>query len=81
MLEIIGHGYDEERQFYIVHLSEVTADFLSTLSIHNQHLVYCKVLNVKSKIQFEDILNGSIADKIEALNQVRLIVQKRTNEK
>ena len=23
MLEIVGHGYDEERQFYIVHLAKV----------------------------------------------------------
>ena len=74
MLEIVGHGYDEERQFYIVHLSEVRYLLISFLALsnHYQHLVYYKVLNVKSKIQFEDILNGSIADKIEALNQVMI---------
>ena len=31
MLEIVGHSYDEERQFYIVHLAKVFNAF-STFS-------------------------------------------------
>ena len=49
--------------------------------LDNEHLVYCKELNGNSSIRYEDILNGSLKDKLEALNQVKLNEQNRNLEK
>lgn len=33
MVEVVGHGYDEERQFYIIHLAAAPASPTLTLNI------------------------------------------------
>ena len=49
--------------------------------IDNEHLVYCEKLNENSLLRFEQILNGSISEKKEALNQVFLNEEMRRKEK
>ena len=60
MLEIVGHGYDEERQFYIVHLSEVTTGFLSALpKVSRNQAVQSSQLNLN--IFFTGNLNDELS--------------------
>ena len=49
--------------------------------LDNEHIVYCKELNENSSLRYEDILNGSLQDKIEALNQVKQNEYNRNLEK
>ena len=51
------------------------------IEIDNEHLVYCKELNGKSLLRFEHILNGSLEEKKEALNQVNFNEVMRIKEK
>ena len=49
--------------------------------LNNEHLVYCKESNGNSSLRYENILNGSLQDKVETLNQVKLNEKKRNLEK
>ena len=49
--------------------------------IDNEHLIYCRELNGKSEINYEYVLNGSMQQKVEVLNQVKLNEEKRMNKK
>ena len=49
--------------------------------LNNEHLVYCKELNGNSLLRYEDILNGSLQDKVKTLNQLKLNEQNRNLEK
>ena len=55
--------------------------FSAKKELDNEHIVYCKELNENSTLRYEDILNGSLKDKLEALNQVKLNEQNRNLEK
>ena len=48
--------------------------------LDNEHLVFCQEINKNSEVRFENILNGSLSDKIEALQQVKLNQEKRKKE-
>ena len=49
--------------------------------LNNEHFVYCKELNGNSLLRYEDIQNGSLQDKVETLNQVKLYEKNRNLEK
>ena len=49
--------------------------------IDNEHLVYCRELNGKNEINYEYVLNRSMQQKVEVLNQVKLNEKKRMKEK
>ena len=39
--------------------------------LDNEHLVFCQTMNTQSEIRFHHILNGSLAEKIEASKQAK----------
>ena len=41
---------------------------------------FCQEINKNSEVRFENILNGSLSDKIEALQQVKLNQEMRKKE-
>ena len=49
--------------------------------LNTEHFVYCKELNGNSLLRYEDIQNGSLQDKVETLNQVKLDEKNRNLEK
>ena len=59
MLEIVGHGYDEERQFYIVHLSEVTTGFLPAFP-----KVSCNQAVQSSQLNLNIFFTGNLNDEL-----------------
>ena len=47
--------------------------------MNNEDLVFCNELNKPSEVRFENILNGSLAEKMEALQQLKVNQEIRKN--
>ena len=41
------------------------------IELNNEHLNYCPILNKNSDINYSKFLNGTVTEKIEALNQTK----------
>ena len=52
----------------------------TTKKIDNEHLVFCQELNTQSDLRFEHILNGSLAEKIDALKQAKYNEDRRKKD-